>query len=195
MTGWGEDCQYDQLLYDRSLVRSSLVEDFQLVCDRAGLRTLVNTTYMLGLLVGAYLIGWFSDRHGRVPALALGLLLVSISGFSAAFCSGPLGLIVFSVLRFITGIGGMACFMVSFVLIVEHVSYRSTMMVGIGINIPFALGEFLLGLEAYFIRDWRTLQMVAHGPLIALIMVGHSVLNRTNSTFTFYRFSGNVPSL
>ena len=36
MTGWGEDCQYDQLLYDRSLVRSSLVEDFQLVCDRAG---------------------------------------------------------------------------------------------------------------------------------------------------------------
>ena len=177
MTGWGGDCQYDQLLYDRSLVTSSLVEDFQLVCERANLRTVVNTTYMLGLMVGAYFIGWFSDRHGRVPALALGLLLVSISGFSGAFCSGPVGLIIFSVLRFITGVGGMACFMVSFVLMVEHVSYRSTMMVGIGINIPFALGEFLLGLEAYFIRDWRSLQMVAHGPLIALLLVSQSLLS------------------
>ena len=179
MTGWGGECQYDDLLYDRSLVQTSLVEEFQLVCERAGLRALVNTSFMLGLLLGAYFIGWFSDRHGRVPALKLGILLVSISGFCGAFCSGPVGLIIFSILRFITGVGGMACFMVSFVLIVEHVSYRSTMMVGIGINIPFALGELLLGLEAYFIRDWRTLQMVAHGPLIALLMVGQTILTAT----------------
>ena len=179
MTGWEEECQYDDLLYDRTLVQTSLVEEFQLVCERADLRALVNTSFMLGLLLGAYFIGWFSDRHGRVPALKLGILLVSISGFCGAFCSGSVGLIIFSILRFITGVGGMACFMVSFVLIVEHVSYRSTMMVGIGINIPFALGELLLGLEAFFFRDWRTLQMVAHGPLIALLMVGQTVLTAT----------------
>ena len=68
----------------------------------------------------------------------------------------------------------MACFMVSFVLIVEHVSYKYTMIAGIGINIPFAIGEFILGLEAYFIRDWRGLQRAAHGPLLCLIIVGDS---------------------
>lgn len=34
------------------------------------------------------------------------------------------------------------------------------MLVGIAIEIPFALGEMLLGLEAYYIRDWRTLQVM-----------------------------------
>ena len=48
ITGWGPQCQYDDLLYDRSVVLSSLVEDFKLVCDRTYLRTVVNITYMLG---------------------------------------------------------------------------------------------------------------------------------------------------
>ena len=45
------------------------------------------------------------------------------------------------------------------------------MLVGIAIEIPFALGEALLGIEAYFIRDWRTLQIVAYLPLIGMITV------------------------
>ena len=147
ITGWGPHCQYDHLLYDRTVVLSSLVEDFKLVCDRTYLRTVVNITYMLGrvqekvmtesncwsgLLVGAYLIGWMSDRFGRIPALSLGVLLVSISGFAGAHCYGPTGLILFSVLRFITGVGGMACFMVSFVLILEQVGPSQAVLVGIG---------------------------------------------------------------
>ena len=57
------------------------------------------------------------------------------------------------------------------------------MLVGIAIEIPFALGEMLLGLEAYYIRDWRTLQVmrqhdvgvrtlvqaVAYLPMLALL--------------------------
>ena len=40
------------------------------------------------------------------------------------------------------------------------------MLIGIAIEIPFALGEALLGIEAFFIRDWKTLQMVAYLPLL-----------------------------
>ena len=59
------------------------------------------------------------------------------------------------------------------------------MLVGIAIEIPFAIGEAVLGVEAYLIRflcltislktnndclrDWRTLQMVAYLPLLCLI--------------------------
>ena len=43
----------------------------QLVCDWAGLRSIYNAVYMLGLLVGSYVFGWLSDRHGRVPGTAL----------------------------------------------------------------------------------------------------------------------------
>ena len=46
------------------------------------------------------------------------------------------------------------------------------MVIGIAIVIPFTLGEALLGLEAYFIRDWKTLQVVAHLPLLCEDRVG-----------------------
>ena len=36
------------------------------------------------------------------------------------------------VTRFLTGLGAMACFMTSFVLMVEHVSHSHSMLVGIG---------------------------------------------------------------
>ena len=124
-----------------------------------------------GLLVGGYLFGWISDTFGRIKALTLGVFLVSVTGFSGAWCTGPYAVYIFSILRFLTGVGAMACFMISFVLIVEHVSNKYTMLVGIGIDIPFAMGELLLGLEAYLIRDWRTLQMVAHLPLLVCSLI------------------------
>ena len=64
--------------------------------------------------------------------------------------------------------GGIGSFVVAFVLLVEHVGRKVcfgfyqyvsrpnfvqfTTLVGIAIEIPFALGEAFLGLEAFFIR-------------------------------------------
>ena len=86
-----------------------------------------------------------------------------------AFCGGRWGHQGFGLLRLLTGMGGMGCFMVSFVLAVEHVGYKFTMLVGIAIEIPFALGQAVLGIEAFIFRDWRILQIVSHLPLIGLI--------------------------
>ena len=71
-----------------------------------------------------------------------------------------------SLLRFITGMGGIGCYMVSFVLAVEHVGFKYTMLVGIAIEIPFAIGEAILGIEAVIARDWRSLQILAYLPLL-----------------------------
>ena len=46
----------------------------------------------------------------------------------------------------------MALFMVTFVICVEYVGVKYTMLTGIVIEIPFAMGELILALEAYFIR-------------------------------------------
>ena len=72
------------------------------------------------------------------------------------------------------------------------------MLIGIAIEMPFALGEMLLGLEvtlnalnfktdkiqAYFIRDWRTLQMVSYLPLLG-DLIFDMLFN-----FPFKRFAG-----
>ena len=53
------------------------------------------------------------------------------------------------------------------------------MLIGIAIEIPFALGEALLGFEAYFIRDWTTLQIVAYLPLLCENIVASGVFSIT----------------
>ena len=61
--------------------------------------------------------------------------------------------------------------MVTFVICVEYVGVKYTMLTGIVIEIPFAMGELLLAFEAYFIRDWKTLQIVAYLPMLLLLLI------------------------
>ena len=54
---------------------------------------------------------------------------------------------------------GVGCFLISFVLATEFVGTNYRVLVGILIEIPFALGELYLIMLAYFIRDWQDLQV------------------------------------
>lgn len=121
----------------------------------------------------------------------LSVIVMSLSGLIGAFMPEAVG---FGIFRFLTGIGGIGTFMVTFVLAVEFVGPKYTMLIGIAIEIPFAIGELILGLEAYLIRDWVgkligmttrnppmltpkpfyhqvTLQLVAYTPLIVFLFL------------------------
>ena len=76
-----EECPAEDLIIDDSFVTSSLVVDFGFLCDRSYLRTIYNPIYMLGMLVGSYFFGWFSDTFGRINAMMLSIITVSLSGF------------------------------------------------------------------------------------------------------------------
>jgi len=169
MDGEEEECAFRELVFDRSVMRSTIVEEFQLVCGSEWKRTVYSALYMGGMLLGSYLFGWISDTFGRLKSLTLAILTVSLSGFIGAFCTGASGIHGYGFLRFVTGMGGIGCFMVCFVLAVEHVGFKYTMLIGIAIEIPFAIGEIILGIEAYFIRDWTTLQIVAYLPLLVCL--------------------------
>jgi len=164
-------CGVEDLVFDRRIMRSTLTEEFQLLCGRSYLLPWYGAIYMVGMLVGSLFFGWFSDSNGRMKALMVAVITVSLSGFFGAFCTGPMGLHGYAFLRFVTGMGGIGCFMVSFVLAMELVGKKYTTLIGIAIEIPFALGGALLGLGAYFFRDWTTLQWVAHLPLLSLLVL------------------------
>ena len=68
----------------------------------------------------------------------------------------------YGILRVITGMGGIGCYMVGFVLAGEHAGFNTALWIGFG----FSLGEVLLGIEAFIVRDWRWLQILAYLPLL-----------------------------
>ena len=59
----------------------------------------------------------------------------------------------------------------AFVLSVESVGQKFAAFIGLALGIPFAIGELILGLEAFFIRDWRTLQLFVHIPVLGLVLL------------------------
>jgi MFS family permease len=61
------------------------------------------------ILAGSFFFGILSDRFGRKPALMLAMAVVCVAGTISAFVPIPP---VFGVLRFLTGMGGMACYIV-----------------------------------------------------------------------------------
>ena len=56
--------------------------------------------------------------------------------------------------------------MAAFVITVEMVGPKYTNMLGLGLSLPFPIGEMIFGTEAYFIRDWVILTVIAFAPLI-----------------------------
>ena len=124
---------------------------------------------MVGLLIGSFTFGVISDYYGRLKAMMLAIIIVAVSGALGAIPgSGP---VWFTMMRFLTGFGAKGLFMIAFVMTVECVGQNVAMLMGIAINIPFAVGEMILVWEAYAFRDWYSLQLMAHLPTLLLLLL------------------------
>ena len=122
---------------------------------------------MVGLLLGSFVFGLASDKFGRMKTMMVAIVIVTVSGaFGAIPGAGP---VWFTMMRFITGFGVKGLFMIAFVMTVECVGPKAATLLGILINVPFAVGGMVFAWEAYNFRDWYSLQLVGHLPTLLLL--------------------------
>jgi len=153
--------------YDTSLFTSTVVSDFNLVCDRDFIRTLSKTIYMMGMLVGSFVFGWFGDRFGRRMAFLATTVCLTVGSVACALSQN---IETYIVARFITSCGGMGIFITVFVLSMEFIGPKFRTVCGIAIQIPFALGELYIVLLAYLVRDWRIYQTAVAAPFFMFFL-------------------------
>ena len=67
-------------VFDHSLISSSAVEDFEMVCSNKTKKNLTQTVYMVGMLIGSFVFGWMSDFCGRKSTLMVGLVILAVGG-------------------------------------------------------------------------------------------------------------------
>ncbi|XP_046345229.1 organic cation transporter protein-like [Haliotis rufescens] len=155
-------------VYDQSTFTSTVITQFDMVCDHASFRSHLNMVGFGGMLAGAVVFGIITDIVGRKLTLLASGVIQMVFGISLAFSPN---FIAFAVFRFFTGVAAMSTFMIAFVIGLELVGPSKRTIAGVAIQFFWCFGLFVLALVAYLIRHWKYLQITMSIP--SLFFIGY----------------------
>uniref|UniRef100_A0A8C6X402 Major facilitator superfamily (MFS) profile domain-containing protein n=1 Tax=Naja naja TaxID=35670 RepID=A0A8C6X402_NAJNA len=153
--------------YDQTQFTSTIISEWDLVCDRRKLREMAQSIYMGGVLVGALVLGGLADRFGRRALTIWSFFQMAVTGTCAAFSPNYASYCFF---RFLTGMAHSGFGLSIACLIVEWIptQYRTITIALTGLS--YTAGQILLAGLAYSIRDWRWLQLAVSVPYLAFLL-------------------------
>ncbi|XP_022084723.1 solute carrier family 22 member 13-like isoform X2 [Acanthaster planci] len=152
--GWG---------YDTSQYKTTIISDFDLVCDKRNLPSLAQSMYFLGFLVGSFVCGSLSDWIGRKKVVFFGLFFLAAGSIVTAF---SVNIYMYIAARFFAGFGNMGFYIPVFVLVVEFTGGSWRTAVTMAVSILYAFGYFFLATAAMYVREWRTLCLIISLPTL-----------------------------
>ncbi|KAI1887569.1 hypothetical protein AGOR_G00191660 [Albula goreensis] len=142
---------------------STVVTEWNLVCDEAWKAPFAASVYFFGALLGLLVSGHISDRFGRKHVFFVCMALQTICTVLQASSNSWA---MYCIFYFFAGVGTISKYNAAFVLGSELLNKSTRVNFStLGIGLFFALGCAFLPLFAFLIREWRML-------LVALGSVG-----------------------
>nr|XP_033783671.1 solute carrier family 22 member 4-like isoform X1 [Geotrypetes seraphini] len=152
----------DGWIYSRDVYRSTVVTEWNIVCDDKWKEPLTTSLFFVGVLIGSFISGQLSDRFGRKKILFATMAVQTGFSFIQVFSTSWE---MFTVLFLIVGMGQISNYVAAFILGTEILGKSVRILYStLGVCIFFAIGYMLLPLIAYFIRDWRMLLLALTVP-------------------------------
>nr|XP_057928032.1 solute carrier family 22 member 7a [Doryrhamphus excisus] len=150
-------------VYDQSEFTSTTATEWDLVCEDRRLNQALATYFFLGVTVGAILFGHLSDKFGRKSMLVLALLGSAMLGVASAFSTSY---VMFAVSRALCGVALSGLSIIGTVLGIEWTDVKHRTFTGTVISLSWSVGNMLLAVLAYAIRDWRHLMLAVTAPCV-----------------------------
>ncbi|NWI14832.1 S22A7 protein, partial [Crypturellus soui] len=161
-----EHCKHGWV-YDHSQFASTIATQWDLVCEQRGLNQATATFFFIGVTVGAVIFGHLSDRYGRKALLLLSLLCSLVFGMLSA---ASVSYAMLAATRTLTGAALSGISLIVLPLGMEWVDVQHRTLSGILTGIFWSIGNMLLALVAYLVRDWRWLLVAVTGPCLLSIV-------------------------
>ncbi|XP_077314839.1 solute carrier family 22 member 20-like [Lithobates pipiens] len=155
-----ESCK-DGWIYDKSIFISTIVTEWDLVCDLRKMRQVAQSIYMAGVLVGAFVLGYLSDRFGRKAILTGSYFIMAVSGTCVAFLPN---FVAYCTFRCLCGMAFSGIALNTISLCLEWTPPKGRTVIGTLFAYSFTCGQLLLAGLAYGIREWRWLQFTVSAP-------------------------------
>jgi len=150
--------------------RTSIINDWNLVCDNSALPALSQSIFMVGLTVGGLVFGVFGDRFGRRLTLIVCTIIFLISYICTAFSQNY---IMFVVMRFLVAFSSNPIFTTWFILSSEVVGPSWRVFAGMGVEYFWVIGYLMITACAYFIEDWGNLQLALSVPFAVCLPIAY----------------------
>ncbi|KAG3284824.1 solute carrier family 22 member 24-like [Ictidomys tridecemlineatus] len=157
----------DGWVYDRSYFPSTIITEWDLVCESQSLKPMVQTLFMTGSLLGSLIYSPLSDRFGRKVVYLWCLLQLGIVDTAAAFAPTFL---IYCILRFCAGLSVMTIMINSSCLMSEWTTSKRKSVGIVLILSSYSVGQMFLGGLAFAIRKWYILQLAVSVPLLVLFL-------------------------
>ncbi|KAM5217296.1 organic cation/carnitine transporter 2 isoform 1-T1 [Hipposideros larvatus] len=148
--------------FSQDVYLSTIVTEWNLVCEDDWKAPLTISLFFGGVLVGSFISGQLSDRFGRKNVLFVTMGMQTGFSFLQIFSKN---FEMFTVLFILVGMGQISNYVAAFVLGTEILGKSVRIIFStLGVCIFYAVGYMLLPLFAYFIRDWRKLLLALTVP-------------------------------
>lgn len=152
--------------FDTQTYGLTLTSEYGLICDRNYLPSVSQALYVLGYLVASIVAGHCADRYGRLPVLWISVFGEIISGISSAFA---FSFTHFMISRLSLGFFVYAKFMTAYTLVMEVAGSKERSIFGPLTRMGRSLGIIAITIVAYYIRNFRYLQLSVTVPQILWI--------------------------
>ncbi|KAK3798081.1 hypothetical protein RRG08_034637 [Elysia crispata] len=164
----GDPVPCDKYVYKKDPFKSTFVTDMDLICDDKSLVTYASMILMCGMLFGSFILGILSDIIGRRKVLILSNVCMMGASLGVAWAESYT---VFVIVRFVISFFGTGIILTAFVIGMEIVGPSKRRIAGNVSNFFWVSGICVLTAIAYFLRDWRYLQIaISVPPALSLLL-------------------------
>uniref|UniRef100_A0A1I7YS92 MFS domain-containing protein n=1 Tax=Steinernema glaseri TaxID=37863 RepID=A0A1I7YS92_9BILA len=158
-------CPYGYV-FDRSEIYNSALNKWEIVCKDSVWKAVIQSAYYVGQMAGSVVCGFLGDRIGRKKVFSIALVTQIGCGLLMAIAPHWA---VYGILRAGVGFAHPGIFVIAVVIGMELLGPSKRKIASVLTGMCFALGQAILGVLAYFIRDYQYLQAAIAVPTLVFI--------------------------